>query len=180
MREPESSEKDLRRFIRSRTPVLSSVILRDAVTYAADFYCSVRDYAVEDNGDGLVFYQDITSPGGRGTRLEIGSCRLFRIPHHETLFRRPAYRLRFSLYYKIDMDVVRSVLPEGVWSFHCWSCDQLGALIDSTKSTRAYKILEQRPASKVTIKLEQTTYSLSTLHPTPEVRQMWWGVWDVG
>jgi hypothetical protein len=178
MRNLEQSDKDLRALLRSQVPTLGELRLREAVICMANFYRDMRDYVTEEDRDGLVFYEDVTD-SGRGTRLEMGMCRLFRLPSDEADLYLPAYRLRLSLHFKCDIDVVRSVLPNGTWSLYCWSTSEVEGLLDAVRRTSGYRTMEDKIASEVKLKLEKTTYKLSALNPSADTKQNWWGVWDV-
>lgn len=180
MRSPDMAEKELRTLLRSRSLKLSALVLPDAFEAMMSFYQSCRDFDVlAPEGDGLVAYEDVTNHE-RGTRLEIGFTRLFRLfPGSEEDSRWPALRLRLRLCYKWDMDVIKLVLPAQTWSMSCWSIDELEPFRESVLRTTGYTVMKDKKPAETNISLEETTYRRNQYRSTPEVKQMWWGVQDV-
>jgi len=179
MRPPEQAEKDLRRFLRERSVTLKQLGLEQALLLMESFYREVRDYDVLPEGDGLVAYEDVTDHG-RGTRLEIGLIRLFRLsPPDPNATYMPAIRLRLRLCFKWDMDVVSKVLPEGSWSVDCWPPEESRTLVEAVRSNPAYTVMAEKTPSEVNISLEAASYRPLAIRPKADARQMWWGVCDV-
>jgi hypothetical protein len=180
MRDPHSSEKELRSLLRGRALKLAGMKLPTALDLISDFYKKVRDFDVVDNeGDGLAAYKD-TTDHGRGTRIEIGFTRLFRLrPDNENDFRYPALRLRLRHCFKWDMDVIKFVLPEPTWSFDCWSAGELEQFRMAVENTVGYSMLKEKVPSEVNIVLEDASYRREKYKFEPDVKQMWWGNVDV-
>jgi hypothetical protein len=177
--DPAISEKLLRRLLKERSLRLGNLTLSNALEAMVTFYLDAADFAVVPDGDGLVVYEDVTDYG-RGTRLEVGISRIFRLaPADEGNHKWPAIRLRLRTCFKWDHAIVAEVLTEDTWCEVCWSRDGIAELKARTALHTAYRVLRDRVASEAAISFERTTYSPGNLRPAPEARQMWWGVRDV-
>lgn len=177
---PTTSEKDLRALLRLHKQTLKSMLLPQALGLMAGYYRDT-DYTVASPGDdALVVYKDITNRG-RGTRFEIGIIRLFCLDNAGTgasMEPQAALRLRLRLCYKFDMEIITELMSEDFWSYHCWSVQDMPALLTQVMATPAYQLLQGNLPAEVNINLEETTYLPGKKQPGPDPQENWWGVWD--
>ena len=174
-----TSEATLRRLLRAKSLRLGSLKLQEAIEAMCGFYADEQAYEVLPDGDGLAAYVEVSNYG-RGTRLEVGICRLFRLkPEGEPRYFWPAIRLRLRTCFKWDAEVFSKVLPEGTWCEVCWDRNELPEFKERVAQRAAYRVLSERVASEAAVSLEETQYAQGNLRPAANVRQMWWGVHDV-
>lgn len=180
MRDPKTSEQELRTRLKAQSFKLTGMKLPVAMAVITDFYKEVRDFdVIAEEGDGLAAYKDVTDHG-RGTRVEIGLTRLFRFaPKDENDMLWPGARLKLRLCYKWDRDVIRLVMPEPTWSFDCWSLTGLAQFKESVEKTDGYAVLIDKIPSEVHVVLEDAFYRRNAYRAKPEMKQMWWGNVDV-
>jgi hypothetical protein len=169
-------EKEFRSFLRAKSLKLSSLDLPIAFDVMAEFWAATKfSNVLAEDGDGIACYEDVTDHG-RGTRLEIGLVRLLRLPSDATLTPSPAHRLRLRICYKWDMDVIKTVLPAGTWSFACWDAREFSAFKQAISETVGFSSMREKKPAEVSVLLDIVTSMPYQLKPEPGARQMWWGV----
>jgi len=134
-------EKAFRSFLRARASKLATLTLPEAFDAMAAFWAAGKD------GAGIAAYQDVTDHG-RGTRLEIGFDKIVQSAPDRTACR---LRLRLRVCYKWDMDVIRHVLPAGVWSFTCWQAAEFDAFRQAVLDTAGFSFMHGKKPAEVNI-----------------------------
>jgi hypothetical protein len=172
-------EKKFRAYMRARGLKLGGLMLSDALAAMSDFWNTESELELHPvDGDCLVAYEDVIDHG-RGTRLELGFIRILRLPEMAGEASGAAIRLRLRLCYKWDIDVIRDVLPRGTWSIACWAHADLEAFQQSVREKAAFAAMYSKTPSEVNMTLEEARCPSTDFRPTPESRQMWWGVGNV-
>lgn len=175
---PATSEKDLRALLRLNKQTLKGMLLPQALSLMAGYYQDTRYDVASPDDDALIVYKDITNRG-RGTRFEIGIVRLFCLADAGAGAEpQAALRLRLRLCYRFDMEIITELMSEDFWSYHCWSAQDLPALLAKVLATPAYQLLQGNLPAEVNINLEETTYLPGEKHPGSDPEENWWGVWD--